>query len=258
MKTSRGLIVALIGSLITVYPGRAETVPDPGVHRLLSMFSAYTDLRMQSVHRSLAVLAATAEARSGDWEAIQSLLSGYQATDPGLAAWFMLPDGTYFTAEKGRMDVTLADRAYYPDLAAGRTVHGALVVSKSTGHRSAIIAVPVMDGDKMVAAVGASVFLDVLSDTLSAILDPPEGASFFALAPDGLTALHSRKDRHFLDPRELGNESLKQAAEWILQTSDGDVRYEFEGIPKRAYYRATEPMAWRYVITTSDPSPPAP
>jgi hypothetical protein len=229
----------------------AQPCPETDAHSLLSAFVSYTDLRIGSVQQCLEILASTTEVKSGQWPAMEGLLAGYQRLDAGLVVWFVLPDGTYYTVEKGRMDVTLSDRSYFPALIGGARIDGALVVSKSTGRRSAVIAVPVRQAGKLVGAVGASVFLDVLSEQLSSALALPKDAGFFALAPDGLTALHTKTDRHFLDPRELGSNSLKRAADEMLSKASGEVAYEFDNVVKRATYRTSPLTQWTFAITIS-------
>jgi Cache domain len=240
------LAVVAIPLLCVAQPG-----PETDAQSLLSAFVSYTDLRIGSVQRCLEILASTAEVKSGQWKEMEGLLAGYQKSDDGLVVWFVLPDGTYYTADRELMDVKLNDRSYFPDLMAGRKISGALVVSKSTGKRSAVIAVPMQKDGKVVGAVGASVFLDVLSDQLGSALALPKDASFFALTRDGLTALHTRKDRHFLDPRELGGDSLKRAANEMLSKTSGEVVYEFDNVTKKATYRTSPLTQWRFVITFS-------
>lgn len=215
---------------------------------LLSAFIAYTDLRIASVHQSVEILAATSEARSRQWDNMKALLSGYQESGDGLTVWYARPDGAYYTVDKGLMDATLSDRSYFPDLMAGRTIIGALVVSKSTGQRSAVIAVPIEEAGRVVGAIGASLFLDKLSDQLASVLALRTDAAFFALAPDGLTTLHRRTDRHFLDPRELGSPTLREAANEMLSRPSGEVTYEFDNSTKKAIY-ATSPLTqWKFAI----------
>ncbi len=151
---------------------------------LLSAFASYTDLRIRSVQQSLEILASTTEAKSRKWENMKGLLSGYQKSDAGFIVWYVRPDGTYYTVDKGLMDVKLSDRSYFPDLMAGRKIIGALVVSKSTGQRSAVIAIPMKEGGKVAGAIGASLFLDKLSDQIGSILALRTDAAFFALAPN--------------------------------------------------------------------------
>ena len=215
---------------------------------LLSAFIAYTDLRIRSVQRSVEILAATTETRSANWSKMKDLLNVYQESEEGLIVWYARPDGTYFTADKGLMDKTLTDRAYFPDLMAGTKITGALVVSKATGQRSAIIAVPVEDNGKVVGAVGVSLFLDNLSEQLSTALNLRPEMAFFALAPDGLTTLHRKTDRHFLDPRELGSESLRSAATEMLAGTSGKTTYEFDNATKRAIYGTSALTGWKFAI----------
>lgn len=244
--------IALLPALACAQPP-AETPSHPGkdAQSLLSAFASYTDLRIGSVQRSLEILASTAEGRSGKWEHMKGLLGAYQKSEDGLIVWYVRPDGTYDTADKGLMDVKLSDRSYFPELMAGMKITGALVVSKSTGQRSAVIAVPIRKGGKVVGAIGASLFLDALSHQVGSALDLRPGAAFFAMAPNGLTTLHSRTDRHFLDPRELGSETLKKAANEMLAGTAGEVSYEFDNTTKTAIYRTSPLTQWKLVLTFS-------
>jgi C4-dicarboxylate-specific signal transduction histidine kinase len=218
---------------------------------LLSAFMSYTDLRIRSVQRSLEILAATSEARSDNWSNIKGLLKGYQESDEGCIIWYVRPDGTYYTADKGLMDKNLRDRNYFPDLMAGKKMTGALVISKVTGQRSAIIAVPVEVDDKVVGAVGVSLFLDHLSEQVNAALDLRPGVTFFALAQNGLTTLNRKTDRHFIDPREVGSETLKKAATEMLAGTSGTTTYDFDNATKNALYKTSALTGWKFAIAFS-------
>lgn len=240
-----------------VVPGSGFAQPpvEADEQSLLSAFVSYTDLRMSSVQQSLEILASTAEARSGKWENMKALLSGYQRSDGGLIVWFVRPDGTYYTVDKGLMDVKLSDRAYFPALMSGEKIMGSLVVSKSTGLRSAVIAVPMMKDGKVTGAIGASLFLDKLADQLGSALALRPDAAFFSLAPNGQTTLHNKTDRHFLDPRELGSETLKKAANEMLSNPAGVTTYEFDNATKKAIYRTSPLTQWKFAITFSAAHP---
>lgn len=231
--------------------GFAQTPMEADAQSLLSAFVSYTDLRISTVQQSLEILASTTEAKSVKWGNMEALLSGYQKSDDGLIVWFVRPDGTYFTVKQGLMDVKLTDRSYFPELMAGQKIIGALVVSKSTGQRSAVIAVPMKKGGKVIGAIGASLFLDRLSDQVASALALRADAAFFSLAPNGLTTLHKKTDRHFLDPRELGSETLKKAANEMLSIPAGETTYEFDNVTKKAIYRTSPLTQWKFAITFS-------
>lgn len=239
--------------LIAFIPGTssAQSSSAEDLQSVLSAFTSYTDLRIGSVQKSLEVLASTTDAESGKWEKMKGLLGGYQKSEEGLIVWYVRPDGTYYTVDKGLTEEKLSDRSYFPGLMAGHEITGDLVISKSTGQRSAVIAVPVKKGGKVIGAVGASLFLDKLSEQISSVLALRSGVSFFALAPNGLTALHSKTDRHFLDPREVGSETLKKAANEMLSTNSGTVTYEFDKAAKNAIYRTSPLTQWKFVIIVS-------
>lgn len=236
--------------LVAAQPASPTTTASENDARsLLSAFESYTDLRIASVQRSLELLTGTAEVRVGTWAGMQELLKRYQRADAGLAVWYVVPDGTYYTAEKGLSDERLSDREYFPDLMAGKVITGALVVSRSTGQRSAVIAVPIIEAGRVVGAVGASLFLDRLSEQVGAALDLRAGVAYFAMAPNGLTTLHSRTDRHFLDPRELGSETLRRAANEMLSGTSGIATYVFDDVTKTAIYRTSQLTQWRFALT---------
>lgn len=248
LKVATFLIIILPG------PGFAQTSVEADAQSLLSAFVSYTDLHMSAVQQGLEILASTPEAKSVKWEKMEALLSGYQKSYAGdLIVWFVRPDGTYYTVDKGLMDVKLSDRGYFPELMAGRKITGALVVSKSTGQRSAVLAVPMREGGKVIGAIGASLFLDRLSDQIGSALTFRADTSFFALAPNGQTVLHKKTDRHFLDPRELGSETLKKAANEMLSTPAGKTTYEFDNVTKKALYRTSPLTQWKFAITFTAP-----
>jgi hypothetical protein len=252
MPGNRFLMVAALLMMVVSKPGLAQPSSEADARSLLSAFVSYTDLRMTSVQQSLEILASTSEAKSAKWQKMKPLLSGYERSDGDLIVWFVRPDGGYYTVDRGLMDMKLSDRSYFPRLISGRQVMGELVVSKSTGLRSAVIAVPVTQGGKVVGAIGASLFLDKLSDEIGSALALRADAAFFSVAPDGLTTLHKKTDRHFLDPRELGSESLKKATNEMLANPAGETSYEFDDVTKKAVYRTSPLTQWKFAITYSD------
>ena len=249
------LLMFWMPTLGVAQPSTERVTPaEADANSLLSAFIAYTDLRIRSVQQSLEILAATSEARSDNWSNMKDLLTGYQESDEGLIVWYVRPDGTYYTVDKGLMDQVLRDRDYFPDLIAGRKITGALVISKATGQRSAIIAVPIEVDGKIAGAVGVSLFLDKLSEQINAALDLRQGVAFFALAPNGLATLNRKTDRHFLDPREMGSETLKRAATEMLAGTSGKTTYEYDNVTKHAIYSTSALTGWKFAIAFGEPA----
>ncbi len=216
---------------------------------LLSAFMSYTELRIKSVQQSLEILASATEVKSGQWEKMKGLLEIYQKSDGKLAVWYVLPDGAYYTVDDGLMNVKLSERSYFADLMAGKKIVGSLVVSKSTGQRSAVVAIPIKNNDKIVAAIGVSLFLDKLSEDIGSALSLRPDVSFFSLAPNAQTTLHQKTDRNFLDPRELGSETLKKTANEMLSKDSGESIYFFDNVDKKVIYRTSPLLKWKFAIT---------
>jgi hypothetical protein len=99
--------------------------------------------------------------------------------------------------------------------------------------------------------------LDKLSEQISAALDLRPGISFFALAPNGLTTLHRKTDRHFLDPRELGSETLRSAATEMLAGTSGKTSYDFDNVKKQAVFRTSALTGWKFAIAFGAAAEPA-
>ncbi len=254
----RGILPALAALLMVLFAAAGHAQPPaaaPAIatdaESMLSAFMSYTDLRLRSVEQALEIVAATDEARSLQWPRMRALLTRYQKSDGGLIVWFVRPDGTYYTPDRGRMKVKLSDRAYFPGLMAGERVMGSLVISKATGQRSAIIATPMVLRGKVAGAIGASLFLDRLAEQVDRALALRPDATFFALAPDGRTTLHRRIERHFLDPREMGSETMKRAVNEMLVREAGETSYEFDNVTKTTIYRTSPLTHWKFAISFS-------
>ncbi len=217
---------------------------------LLSGMVHYVDGAILGQERILEALAQLPQVRAGDWAGMEKTVAAFQRVWGGSGVyWFALPDGRYYTVEKGLIDQTLRDRPYFAELLAGKTVVGALVVSKSTGKKSAVIATPVMDEKQQVTGfLGASLFLEVLNEALASEMSLPEGMLFYALGKDGTTVLHQRLDMVFDNPLTKDSPSLKAAAEKMLSTDSGEVAYDFNSFQKRVRYVTSSLNGWRYAI----------
>jgi len=91
----------------------------------------------------------------------------------------------------------------------------------------------------------------LLSDQVGSALNLRADASFFAMTPSGQTALHRKTDRHFVDPRDFGSETLKKAANEMLSGISGEVIYEFDNAVKNTIYRTSSLTQWKFALAFS-------
>ncbi|MGZ3689699.1 MAG: PDC sensor domain-containing protein, partial [Bdellovibrionota bacterium] len=185
----------------------------------LSSFMALSDGHLQKMADSLKILAQQDVVRTGDWEKIRGPLQQVASLNVEAVNWFALPNGNYWTLQQGPAG-NLSDRPYWPQLLKGQTVMGALVVSRSTGEDTTIVAVPVYGADgKLVGALGASVYLDKLSDRLRDELGVTNEI-FYSFDSSPLIAVNWDPALIFADPTQLGPE-LSQVVNDMLTKSEG-------------------------------------
>lgn len=213
------LMAALMGCV-----GR-EATPKMNAEVGVSALVALADSHIENCVNSMEILAMTQEVQSGNWEEMVSLLTQVDQTQVPGTRWFVLPDGSYSTVELGKTDKNLSERAYFPKLMAGNIVLGDLVVSKSTGKKSLIAAVPVIREGKIIGGLGTSIFLDDLSNILSEELKLSDDMIFYAISVDNEVALHTNVER-------------------ILQ--------EKPDVPKNAVFETSPLTGWHFAMGFKD------
>jgi hypothetical protein len=247
------LMIAIMFTLLCTVSNAAEKVKRPAplmfdagvaVSSLMTISDAY----IKSVSDRLEVAAVTEEAASGNWERIKPLLEKIEEQEKGDAvAWFALPDGSYYTVDKGLMDKNLSDRAYFPVVLSGKISVGELVVSKSTNQVSAIIAVPVKKGDSVTGVLGVSLFTRKLSVLINKMMRLPDEAIFYALNKDHITAINKKPGLVFMDPEAQGSSSMTMAIKEMLSMEEGIVEYDFHG-KRRVAFMKSNYTGWWYAI----------
>lgn len=221
----------------------------------LDALRATVDARLEGMLAVTRALAATEEARSGDWTRIRGPLAvlAVHASEQA-AVWYARPDGSYSTVEKGPTGESLRERAYFPELLAGREVVGALVISKSTGKRSVIVAAPVLVDGKVSGAIGVSLDATKLSASLDQAIRFPPDVVFYTLDGQGQTALHRAGELIFVFPSDVGSPTLSDAVKTMLARPEGVVHYEYGGSDKSALFERSPLTGWTLVLGKAHPA----
>lgn len=216
---------------------------------VLEAYRGMVEEHLEGVLKAAQVLAATSDARSGQWARARPGLAALAAATPTAAAvWFARPDGSYHTVAEGLVTANVKDRDYFPGLMAGRDVRAALVVSKSTGHRSIVVAAPVFRAGRVVGAVGASVRARLVSEMVERRARLPNNLVFYALDAQGRTAIHKDPERMFEFPSDLGDPSLRAGVAEIMARPAGQVDYSFRGSRRTAIFDSSEFTGWKFVL----------
>lgn len=218
------------------------------MHILLNAFTALAEEHIEGTLRGMKYLTETEAVRSGDWNAMKGPLVEFSRSGINAAAvWYARPDGHYFTVEKNLTDQSLSDRPYFPRLMAGASVVGDLVISKSTGKRTAILALPIWKNGKVSGALGVSLSLDKMSWMLQEKMALPGDMVFYALDAHGQSSLHKDSNLLFTFPSDIGSKTLKDAAREMLSHQEGVARYEFHG-EKIIVYKRSQLTGWVFAI----------
>jgi methyl-accepting chemotaxis protein len=252
--TSRATIfaLALCSALLPQAQARDGSAPaafEVDARVAVAEFRSAVEAELLGDLAALRTLAATRDARVGEWERIKPPLSVLAASiEHDAAVWFARPDGRYFSVEKDLTDQNLHDRAYFPTLLAGRDVVGALIISKSTGKRSVVVATPIMVDGKMSGALGVSLDMETLSTSIDRRTGLPENAVFYALDASGQTALHRVGTLIFEFPGDVGGPTLGDAVKRMLAEPRGVVNYSFGGTDKTAVFERSASTGWVFVL----------
>lgn len=238
------LVFSLLGSAWAAAPADRALTPGPEV--TLNVTARYVDSIFVNTLSSLELIASTPEAKRGGWNGIKRYLKQIEAGLPG-TYFFVLPDGNYYSVALDYTNLNLSDRAYFKSLFAGNPVRGFPIYSRSSGKKSALMAAPIVVDNKVVGALGASVFLDDLQARLNRDFALPPGYLWYVLNADGLTLLHMNGDFIFMDALTQGSPSLKQALTEALKKTSGEMQYDLGGV-RHAQYRKLPSLDWWMVL----------
>ncbi len=229
----------LISCLVLSLPAMAEEkspVQDHGginiadMRLFLNSFAALGEGHVENVLRNLRLIAGTEEARTGEWGKMRGLLTRLEESGIKAAAvWFARPDGSYYSVENGLTGLNISDRQYFPRLMAGDEITGDLVISKSTGKRTAIVAAPVKKNGKIIGALGASLSVEGISRMIDEKMGLPDNMIFYALDQKGQASLHRTSAMLFAYPSDLGSQSLTKTVRKMLAEPEGIETYDFYG-----------------------------
>ncbi len=232
-----------------------ETPQQVDARVALTSIRSLTEWRLRDVASMLSLIVGTEQVKSGIWEQMRGLLSSLSARDfPANAIWFVRPDGFYYSVELGYTGLNLSDRSYFPGLMAGQSVLGTLVISRSTGKRSVIIAEPVRVANQVVGGVGISYSVDQLSREIDGTMQLPPATVFYALDTNGQTALHRDPTLMFEYPSDMCSESLRSAVARMLSEQSGTVEYIFRDMHKTVLFERSSVVGWVFALGFSEPA----
>ncbi|WP_028315730.1 PDC sensor domain-containing protein [Desulfatibacillum aliphaticivorans] len=240
------IAVLLFGLLACPFAWASEDSAQtrPLENSLLNAFTNLLDLHISSITADLDMLAQTNQVRSGEWESMRPLITAYQEAHPHLVVVFIKPDGEYWTPEKGLVDKNLKDRDYFQPLMNGEKIFAHPLVSRSTGKKAVFCGAPVLDEDRVVGAVGVSIFLEDLSEIIKKSFDLPKGMHFFAMTPELNTVIHYMPQKIFANPEKQNEPTMAAAMKTVRKEAKGQVEYSWKGVPRTLIFQRSPITGW--------------
>lgn len=238
------LFFVLAGAALAAQP--ADSPKTAGPETTLHAAVHYVDGIFMNTLGSLELIAATPEAKNRDWNGIKRYLKQLEANLPG-AYFLVLPDGNYYSVALDYTNLNLSDRDYFKSLFAGNPVKGFPIYTRSSGRKSALMAAPIVVDNKVVGALGASVYLGELHARLNRDFALPPDYTWFILDSTGNTILHKDGEFIFMNALKQGSQSLQQAVSEALKRESGAMQYEL-GELRRAHYQKLPGMEWWMVL----------
>lgn len=246
MKAIKSLLLTfiLVGSAWAAE--HQDSQPIAGTETAINAAAHYVDRIFVNTLVSLELIASTPEAQGRDWNGIKRYLKQVEAGLPGVY-FFVLPDGNHYSVTHDYTKLNLSDREYFKSLFAGNQVRGFPIYSRSSGRKSALMAVPIVIDDKVIGALGASIFLDDLHLRLNRDFALPPNYTWFVLDASGNTILHKDGDYIFMNALTQGSKSLQESVSKALKSESGEMQYVLGGA-RRAHYRKLPSMDWWMVL----------
>ena len=219
-------LIPLLLVFILAGPVWAEEPAEPpdtvGAKTTLNAGAHYLDKVFAHALSSLELVASTPEAMRGDWKGIKPYLQKLKQDLPGIY-YYVQPDGNYYSVAMDYTNLNLKNRPYFQSLFAGKPVMGFPIYSRSSGEKSATVAVPIMVNDKVTGALGISIFLEELAKELNQVIAIPRNYTWFALNAEATDMLDSDSDFIFMNPLKQGGPSMREAIPKALARNSGEI-----------------------------------
>ncbi|MFC1910369.1 cache domain-containing protein [Chloroflexota bacterium] len=244
------LILSVIIVLCLLLPGCAAAEPGLEIDGNLGAFASIslTEAHIESLLHSLEMMTMTDEVKSANWDRMSPMVSKFAQDQIPAVVWFALPDGSYFTVDLGKTDKNIGDRAYFAKAISGEKSLGELLVSKTTGEKVVVTAVPVKIDGKVIGILGASAYLEKLSEIIINEMQLTDDMVLYAVNDQGILALHTNPQWILRDVADLGSESYIKAIKDMVSKKEGFVAYKIGKTSERVVYKTSSLMGWHFAL----------
>ena len=209
---------------------------------------------MTDLYSFLNDLALALYTRNGDWPLIKKDLERRldiikrdhkDYNYPGIYL-YIKPDGNYYTHVRNLTGENISDRAYFNTLLNGNPVKGYPVISRSTGIKSCVFAVPSFKGTQPTGFVGMSLYMKPLNAYLNERMNLDDETVYFALNADKIV-LSSDESYLFSSIEEYITDDIEDFLSILTEKETGPIVFSHNKGLYYGIYDTQDVTEWKYI-----------
>ncbi len=156
------------------------------------------------------------------------------------------PDGSYFTNIRNFTGENISDRAYFKTLLANEKVKGYPVISRTTGIKSCVFAVPSLKAGNPTGFVGMALYMEPLNIYLNEKMNLDNDTVYFALNGEKIV-LSSDESYLFSSIQDLLNGESEEFLSKIRQEETGTIAFTYAKGLYYGIFDTQDVTEWKYV-----------
>ncbi len=209
--------------------------------------SSFSSLKSMHLRNSIEPIVANSVSTS-NWDNAKSFLQLQSKVYPQAVHWYSNKSGSYYTLIDGFMSQNLKDREYFSKVMDGQSIISDVLISKSTGKPSIVIASAIYESNSVVGIIGSSIYLDELSVRVSNKINLPNGLYYFVVDENEKIILHSQ-------PSNIGktmagiHKSISNSIDGVFEFNNGFGQIDY-GVSLVASTPSLNSSNWTFVIAT--------
>ncbi|PKM76342.1 MAG: methyl-accepting chemotaxis protein [Firmicutes bacterium HGW-Firmicutes-15] len=157
------------------------------------------------------------------------------------------PDGTTY-GDTGQMNFNLSDRDYFKIALAGKANVSSPVISKASGNVVAPIVVPIMQGDKVVGVLGATIKAEKLIEIVNKVKTGQTGYAYM-IDNAGTIVAHPNKENILKKKLSELGAGMEGPQAKMLTMQSGIMEYQLDGVAKYMAYAPVQTTGWSLGVT---------
>lgn len=220
-------------------------------HAMLSTATnsaSQVDYWLQARVQEMQIISRIDGIETGSWDQAGPILRKQEKSLSQYYEGFLLanPDGSAYFSSGAQ--VNIKDRQYFKDALQGKTVISDPVISKATGSKVSVVAIPILKGGRVNAVLGGVIKTDVLSE-MAKKFKASENSYSYIIQRDGVCVAHPQADLVLKLNQFKLNNKMSEIGNKMVALQTGLDRYSFNGADKLVAYAPIPITGWSLAVS---------